>query len=312
MKITASRWHKKNRGFTLAELLVILGLLAFSASVMIPALGRTQPSSKAFQCLNNLRQLAGAMMLYTQDNHEFFPPNPDDGSNLPGYGWCLGNVAISGSPDQFDPDLISDPQRNLLATYTGKNVGLFNCPADPRVGLYDGAALYPSSPLKGQRVRAARSISMSQAVGTIDPCYYSSGGGHCGVPNIPVKGSWLTGTYGANNGNYATFGKSGTFQGTSPQQIILIVDEAIYSINDSSLATCANLSNPVFIDFPASRHARGGTISFCDGHSELHKWKGSAILAESQTQWGASHFVRSTGDKADFAWLATHSSVRLH
>jgi len=310
MKTSRSQRRKKKFGFTILELFVIMALLGVSLSLLVPALSRTKPSSKAFQCLNHLRQLAGAVSLYTQDNHELFPPNPDDGSNIPGYAWCLGNVSISGGADQFDPDLIADPKRMLLASYTGTNVDLFNCPADPRVGLYDGGALYPNSPLKGQRVRAARSISMSQAVGTIDPCYAGSGG-HCGIPNIPVKGPWLTGSYGANNGTYATFGKSGTFQGTKPEQIILIVDEAIYSINDSSLATCANVANPVFIDFPASRHARGATISFCDGHSELHKWEGSAILAESQSQWSASHFVRSAGDKADFTWLATHSSVRI-
>ena len=31
-----------------------------------------------------------AMHLYTGDNNEFFPPNPDGGKTDPGYNWCAG------------------------------------------------------------------------------------------------------------------------------------------------------------------------------------------------------------------------------
>src|SRR5438128_4511473 len=152
-----------------------------------------------------------------------------------------------GGADEFDPDLMKDPNRTLIAPYIANNVTIFTCPADPRIGKYDGAALYPHSPLKGPPpavVRVARSVSMSQAVGTVD-ISWANGGSHKGAPNVATKGPWLTGSHGANNGNYATFGKSGSFQGTSPAQVFLMADEAIYSINDAGLATCANLNNPV-------------------------------------------------------------------
>ena len=48
-------------GFTLTELLVVLFTLAILTVMLLPALAGTQPRSKAYQCLNNMRQLALAV-----------------------------------------------------------------------------------------------------------------------------------------------------------------------------------------------------------------------------------------------------------
>src|ERR1041385_6058224 len=103
--------------FTLLELLVVLFVLALLAMIMVPALARTNPDTKGLLCLNHMRQLAGAMMMYTHDNHDLFPPNPDDGNKIPGYIWCIGQGGTGGG-DEFNPDLLKDPQRTLLAKYT--------------------------------------------------------------------------------------------------------------------------------------------------------------------------------------------------
>ena len=49
-----------------------------------------------------------AMTLYTGDNNEFFPSNPDDGNTDAGYNWCAGQTGIHG-PQDFDPDVLKDP-----------------------------------------------------------------------------------------------------------------------------------------------------------------------------------------------------------
>src|SRR5436190_9499974 len=257
MKSNLSR-SKPVGAFTALELLAVIVVMAFMGLIMVPALAKTNPNTKALLCLNNHRQLGRAFMMYTQDNHEFFPPNPDDGTTTPGYVWSAGQGGVGGA-DEFDPDLLSDPRTTLLVPYTGKNVALFNCPADPRLGRYDGAARYPNSPLIGQTIRAARSVSMSQAVGTVDPAY-AGGGGHRGIPNLPTNGPWLTGNYGQNNnttGPFATFGKSSSFKGIRPDNVFLIADEAPLSINDAGMATCADVNNRRFIDYPSSLHNRG-------------------------------------------------------
>jgi prepilin-type processing-associated H-X9-DG protein len=123
----------------------------------------------------------------------------------------------------------------------------------------------------------------------------------------------LTGSYGQNNastGPYATFGKTSGFRaGASPSKIFMQADESIYSINDAGLATCANYSDQTFIDFPSSAHNGGCGFSFCDGHAEIHHWKGTAIILTSSAMSRLP--VRSPGDKLDFSWLADASSVKI-
>jgi prepilin-type processing-associated H-X9-DG protein len=168
--------------------------------------------------------------------------------------------------------LLRDPLRTLVAPYIANNIGVFHCPADSRKpGLYDGTAFYPNSGLKGQVVPVARSVSMSQAVGTIDPVFAGAGSGHGGVPKQATNGPWLTGSHGANNastGPYATFGKSSSFRGTSPAQVFMMADESQWSLNDAGLATCANVANPIFIDYPSSAHNNGCSFSYGDGHAD--------------------------------------------
>jgi prepilin-type processing-associated H-X9-DG protein len=313
---------QERSAFTLLELLVVVLFMTLMVSMMIPALARTGPNPKDLQCLNNHRQIAAAVSMYTQDNHNLYPPNPDNGTTKPGYVWCAGNAETSrtadpnaAGPDEFDPDLMKDPQRTVIAPYIANNPAIFVCPTDLRQGKYDGAGYYPNSPLVGKTVRAARTVSMNQAVGTVARGYANGGGSETGPINVPTSGPWLTGNYNENNnttGPYATFGKSGSFRNASPSQVFLVSDEAKYSINDSVLATCAALNNPKYVDYPSSAHNGGGGLSFCDGHAELHKWKGSAIFGETLAQWNGPHTIRlNSPDMIDFTWLATHSSLKI-
>jgi prepilin-type processing-associated H-X9-DG protein len=278
--------------------------------MLLPALSKAKAKAQQTQCLNNAKQLSLAFNTYTLDFTDLYPPNPDDGTTTPGYIWCAGQGGIGGA-DEYDPDLLRDPFRTLVAPYVGNNIGIFKCPADSRPpGVYDGTALYPNSALKGTKVPVARSVSMNQAVGTIDPVFAGSGNGHGGIPRQPTNGPWLTGSHGVNNastGPYATFGKSSSFRGTSPAQVFLMADENQFSINDAGLATCANLQDQKFIDYPSSAHNGGCAFSFCDGHAELRKWKGSAII---YTKNGAPG-ISSALDRADFQFLANISSAKV-
>jgi prepilin-type processing-associated H-X9-DG protein len=290
----------------------VIAIIAILAAMLLPALSKAKAKAQQITCMNNAKQLCLAFHQYTVDMNDLYAPNPDDGTTTPGYIWCAGQAGIGGG-DEFDPDLMKDPTRTLVAPYVAGNIGIYHCPADTRVGTYDGTGLYPSSPLKGTKVPAARSVSMSQSVGTVDPTFYASGSGHGGVPNKPTNGPWLTGTHGQNSastGPYATFGKTSGFRaGASPAKIFMQADESIYSINDAGLAASANPSAMNFIDFPSTAHNGGGGFSFCDGHAEIHHWTGQAIVLHGAAN--GQHPATSMQDKVDWWWLANAASVAI-
>ena len=64
---------KKRNGFTLIELLVVIAVIAILAGMLLPALSKAREKGRSAVCMNNLRQLALAFMMYAQDNDGFAP-----------------------------------------------------------------------------------------------------------------------------------------------------------------------------------------------------------------------------------------------
>src|SRR5213075_899803 len=82
--------------FSLVELFVILTILALLALPVLAALANSKPTSLAFQCLNNNRQLCAAWRMYADDNHDRIVYSSDDGTGssnpLNQYAWTLTHL----------------------------------------------------------------------------------------------------------------------------------------------------------------------------------------------------------------------------
>jgi prepilin-type N-terminal cleavage/methylation domain-containing protein/prepilin-type processing-associated H-X9-DG protein len=77
--VAAWPYRKTRSGFTLAELLVVIGVIAILIALLLPALSRVREMGRSIACLSNLRQLHLGTMMYVQANNGTLrPPRADD------------------------------------------------------------------------------------------------------------------------------------------------------------------------------------------------------------------------------------------
>lgn len=91
--------NKNNlKKFTLIELLVVIAIITILAGIMMPALGKTRETAKSGSCINNMKQLNAAAVLYSSANDDWL-------SGATG-GWCCSkNTWLGTNVNQRRVDL---------------------------------------------------------------------------------------------------------------------------------------------------------------------------------------------------------------
>jgi len=103
--------RRARSGFTLVELLVVIGIIAVLVSILLPSLNRAREAAKQVKCLNNLRNIANATIMYTNENL-FCMPTSAEGPPQKREDWIYWQPPGSGTP--YD-----DVNQSIIAKYMG-------------------------------------------------------------------------------------------------------------------------------------------------------------------------------------------------
>jgi len=262
MKHVPSMRHSNRIAFTLIELLVVIAIIAILAALLLPALAKAKIKTQNISCMSNLKQLTLAWVMYAHDNNDIVCGSRD---------WLQNDGGWFDNPPGPDSTNITLLKKGELNSYLAGNYKVYKCPGDP--------SMFVSGNTK---IPTVRSVSMQCYIGT-------DGGGNNAWDNA-----------------YRNYPKLSSMARPGPANLFVILDESKNTINDDFYAVDMAGFDPyqpsalAFVDVPATYHNKAGSLSFADGHSEIHRWRDPRTMTCTLFQ--------SSANNMDIAWFQERST----
>jgi prepilin-type N-terminal cleavage/methylation domain-containing protein len=261
----------RTKAFTLIELLVVIAIISILFAIIVPALRLAKQHAATTVCLSNTKNLSLAWFMYSGDNDGRIMSADDMGTERNGkfVGWCgvprdaggtvMGNTQTD--PPVLDEDEIRGIRLGLLFSYV-QEPKAYHCPADNiRKSIYDQTKVF-----------VTYSVPM---------CLYG----------YPSEGG----------SNYTTqIRRIGEITATSTRYVFVEAGEP-RNWNAShhfvmGAPEVTGLSTWGWWGPIAVNHGDSSVLGFCDGHSEVRKWRDrftidrvDKILKQGVTSYGIEY-----------------------
>ena len=223
---------RRGRGFTLIELLVVIAIIAILAAMLLPALSKSKSKAISISCVNNLKQLTLAAIVYSSDQHDAIIPNYLNNINA----W------VGGSVDTLPGATNVDDIRKAVLYPQNRSVAIYCCPAD-------------TLDINGSSFQRVRSYSLSCMMGANDLTQ----------PSSVVHPGY------AENRKFSNIKNPGPSDALFFVDESSNPDPALCSIDDGYFAIRPDQPTQ-WQDVAANRHGNGSNFSFADGHAGWHHW----------------------------------------
>jgi len=221
-------------GFTLAELLVVVAVIALLAALLLPTLSRAKSAGISVACRNNLHQIGLAMEMYLGDNHRY----PISWGTDAGPDWEAQFQTLQG------PGQVIRSSWGLLPylSPSGRDRRVFFCPVQEECPVHFWPGIWPDDRLSGYACNAYGTAAQFPAL------------------RLGLAVWWLP----------LEVVREGAVR--SPADMIAYGDAFTGAWSLSPNGTNRwSWTFPGLASVPSSRHRGQGNLLFCDGHVESGK-----------------------------------------
>lgn len=248
-------------GFTLVELLVVIGIVSLLMGILLPSIAGARESARSVASLSNLRQLGIALIAYRDEHKGFYPRHSSPSSQVPRTRWADDIYPYMRNTEVYMSPNLGDDERVRM-----------NKPFAHTVDPTTGAAIAGQTVYFGGYGYNFHYLGNARTPGGIAPYFANAARIKAASQTIAIAD-----THGSKNG-----GSSWTSEG------VYVVDPPRMSVDLGSRGSRkssaepgagnygysgGNDGDPAHRSTPAERNRGRVNVLFCDGHAEPMKLK---------------------------------------